>query len=276
MAESTVGGGSMGAPWFDRELREVFNRASLLLVEDDPDIRELIVTLLELAGFEVTACGSAEGALEELREQPFDMVLTDYMLPHRTGAWLLEEAAREGLLDATPVLVVSAHPNPPVNGFEVLQKPFDLDTLVDKVRQRLDLSSKRPKLPSSIGVVNEAPAQAGGGGGGGAASRPEPVDLVLYVSAHSPRSAHAIENIRRVVERFAPDRVRLTIHDLAADPSKGAADAVAFTPTLVMKRPPGPRTFILGHISDPEMLSELLEGYGEELMARRPRPSGSN
>jgi hypothetical protein len=69
MAESTVGGGSMGAPWFERDPREVFNRASLLLVEDDPDIRELVVTLLELAGFEVTACGSAELALEGFGEE---------------------------------------------------------------------------------------------------------------------------------------------------------------------------------------------------------------
>lgn len=268
MAESTVGGGGhQGAPWFNEALRDGLDRPSLLLVEDDPDIRELMVTLLELSDFDVTACDSAEAALEALREAPFDMVLTDYMLPHRTGAWLLQEASLEGLLDATPVLVVSAHPDPPVGGFEVLRKPFDLDDLVEKVRERLDLSSRRPKLPLSIGAV------AGDGAGKEGIPRQvkAPVELVLYVSAHSPRSMHAIENIRRVVSRFAPDRVRLTIHDLSADPSQGAADAVAFTPTLV-KRSPGPRTFILGHITDPDVLSDLLEGCGEELLAHRPRP----
>jgi DNA-binding response OmpR family regulator len=267
MAQWTVGGGSPEGAWLNNEMRQVFDGASLLLVEDDADIRELMVTLLQLAGFEVTACSSAEAALEELREQPFDMVLTDYMLPHRTGAWLLDEASREGLLDATPVLVVSAHPNPPVNGFEVLPKPFDLDDLVDKVRERLDLSSRRSKLPLPVGAMGAVGAQSNDGA---ANAGKDPVELVLYVSAHSPRSAHAIENIRRVVARFAPERVRLTICDLSADPGKGAADAVAFTPTLV-KRSPGPRTFILGHISDPEVLCELLEGCGEELMAGRPR-----
>ncbi len=39
----------------------------------------------------------------------------------------------------------------------------------------------------------------------------------------------------------------------------GEQDSIAFTPTLV-KRSPGPRTFILGHISNPEVLVELLEG----------------
>lgn len=272
MAESTVGGGGhQGAPWFNQELRDGLDRPSLLLVEDDPDIRELMVTLLELSDFDVTACDSAEAALEALREAPYDMVLTDYMLPHRTGAWLLQEASREGLLDATPVLVVSAHPDPPVDGFEVLRKPFDLDDLVEKVRERLDLSTRRPKLPLSIGAV------AGDGAGKEGIPRQvkAPVELVLYVSAHSPRSIHAIENIRRVVSRFAPDRVRLTIHDLSADPSQGAVDAVAFTPTLV-KRSPGPRTFILGHISDPDVLSDLLEGCGEELLAHRPRTPDAN
>jgi DNA-binding response OmpR family regulator len=265
MSESVYNDGAVPAPWLNPEDRQVFAEASVLLVEDDDDIRELIVTLLEIAGFDVTACPSAEAALEQLREQPFDMVLTDYMLPNRTGAWLLGEASREGLLEATPVLVVSAHPNPPVDGFEVLPKPFDLDELIEKVRTRLETSSRRSKLP--------LPAGAGAGAeGNGEASRPRtPVELVLYVSAHSPRSAHALENIRKVVARFAPDRVRLTICDLSADPSKGIADAVAFTPTLV-KRSPGPRTFILGHLSDPDVLTELLEGCGEELMPMRVRP----
>lgn len=265
MSESVNDDGAVPAPWLNPDERQVFAEASVLLVEDDDDIRELIVTLLEIAGFDVTACASAEAALEQLREEPFDMVLTDYMLPNRTGAWLLDEASREGLLDATPVLVVSAHPNPPVNGFEVLPKPFDLDELIEKVRARLETSSRRPKLGLGAGT-------GAGPEGDGEAGRPRtPVELVLYVSAQSPRSAQALANIRKVVANFAPDRVRLTICDLSADPSKGIADAVAFTPTLV-KRSPGPRTFILGHLSDPDVLTELLEGCGEEVMPMKARP----
>ena len=261
MAESVSdGGGYSGIPWLDPQARQVFAGASLLLVEDDRDIRDLMVTLLQLAGFEVTACASAEWALEQLREQPFDMVLTDYMLPNRTGAWLLGEASREGLLEATPVLVVTAHPDPPVAGYEVLPKPFDLDQLVERVRARLDTSGRQPK-PAA------APAGRDGRSGGDGAGARAPVDLVLYVSSHSPQSAHALENIRRVVAQFAPERVRLTVCDLSVDPGGGAADAVAFTPTLV-KRSPGPRTFILGHLSDPTVLADLLEGCGEELVVR--------
>ena len=53
------------------------------------------------------------------------------------------------------------------------------------------------------------------------------------------------------------NRVRLTICDLSQDPSLGNPDGIAFTPTIV-RRSPGPRTFILGHITSPELLLELL------------------
>jgi two-component system response regulator GlrR len=253
------GGGNPDAPgWLGSEMRSVFDGASILLVEDDRDIRELLTTLLELAGFQPTACGTAEAALEELREQTFDLVLTDYMLPNRTGGWLLKQAADEGLIDSTPVLVVTAHPNPSdVVDYEIVQKPFDLDDLVTRVRRRLNTEgAKRPRLPLSTPLPSRRP------GDNTDSDCPDPIELVLYVSAHSPRSAAAVENIKRVLTRFSSSKVRLTICDLESEPHKGAADSVAFTPTLV-KRSPGPRTYILGHLENPELLVELLEGCEE-------------
>lgn len=255
------GGGDSGNPeWLNPEMRSVFEGASILLVEDDADIRELLVTLLQIAGFQPTSCSTAEAALEQLREQPFDLVLTDYMLPNRTGGWLLKQASEEGLLDATPAMVVTAHPSPPdVREYEVIAKPFDLDDLVGKVRRRLGAEgSKRPRMPISAPLTSPRPGDKGDGNG----DCPDPIELILYVSAHSPRSAAAIENIKRVVSRFSSSRISLTICDLSEDPHMGDADAVAFTPTLV-KRSPGPRTFILGHLANPELLVDLLEGCEE-------------
>lgn len=251
--------GDGGLPgWLKAEMRDVFSGASVLLVEDDPDIRELMSTLLTLAGFETTACATAESALEELREQPFDLVLTDYMLPNRTGGWLLQQAGGEGLIDATPVLVVTAHPEAAdVRGFEVIAKPFDLEELVSTVKRHLSGgTTRRPKLPLTRSLLP-------GNGQGKDVDGREPIELVLYVSAHSPRSAHAIKNIKSVLARFESSRIKLTICDLSQDPHQGLVDSVAFTPTLV-KRSPGPRTFILGHITNPEILVEILEACGEE------------
>jgi hypothetical protein len=46
----------------------------------------------------------------------------------------------------------------------------------------------------------------------------EPIELILYVSADSPRSANAITNIKRVLSRYRSDKVTLTICDLARNP----------------------------------------------------------
>ena len=246
-----------GGEWQSQGLRDAFNGASVLLVEDDPDTSEMLVTLLDLAGFTPTACGSAEEALEQLREGSFDLVLTDYMLPCRTGGWLLEQAGAEGLIDSTPVLVLTAHPHPPdIKHHEIISKPFDLDHLVARVQQHLEGPVRRPKMPFSSTLNGDA---IGDGRGG---DRTPQVELVLYVSA-SPRCARAIDTIRGVVARFPQDRVKLTIHDLSTDPTQGVEDSISYTPTLVRRRP-RPRTFILGDITNAEIVVELLQGSGEE------------
>jgi len=95
-------------------------------------------------------------------------------------------------------------------------------------------------------------------GTGNPSECPGPVELILYVSPHSRHSGPAIENIRSVIKRLSSPRVRLTIHDLSKDPSPGEADGVTSTTTLV-ERSPGPRTYILGHVTSPDLLISLLE-----------------
>ena len=259
MADRSYLDGTAGdvAGWIRNEMKDgAFQGASILLVEDDPDIRELMSTLLKMAGFEPTVCSNAEFGLEQLREQPFDLVLTDYALPNRNGAWLLQQAKAEGLLEATPAMIVTAHPNPPdVQEYEVICKPFDLDDLVTRIKQRLD-GTRRFGRPRAAATGSKRPGDNNGG------DCPDPVELILYVSHHSPKSAAAVATIKRVLERFKSPRINLTIYDLAEMPSAGHADSVAFT--QLVKRSPGPRTFIIGHLTNPDILVELLESCGEE------------
>lgn len=240
------------APWGYETGQDHLAQPTVLLVEDERDIREMIATLLDMAGFNVVACDTAECGLNALREQEFDLVLTDYALPRKSGLWLLQEAESEGLIQGTPVLIVTAHPNVDAEThYEIIHKPFDLDELVERVRRRMDSTAgSRRKRP---GAAN----RTGSGTNGDQPECPEPVELILYVSSQSPRSHAAVRNIKQVLERFHSSRVKLTVCDLAANPNAGIEDSVAFTPTLVRKTP-GPRTFILGHITNPELLLELL------------------
>ena len=233
---------------------------TVLLVEDDRDIREMIGTLLDMSGFAVVACDNAECALDALREQEIDLVLTDYALPRQSGMWLLQEAESEGLLQGMPVLIVTAHPHVETSGYEVIQKPFDLDELIERVRRRMEGADSPRRRRASM----PASTRSGNGMGGDEPDCPEPVELFLYISSRSPRSSAAVKTIKKVLERYSSSRVKLTVCNLTDNPTAGIEDSVAFTPTLV-RRSPGPRTFILGHITSPELLLELLADCESDL-----------
>jgi CheY-like chemotaxis protein len=258
MEEQSRSNSQNGNPWAYSEDPDSLAEPAILLVEDDADIREMMATLLSMAGFTVVACDSAECGLNALREQEFDLILTDYALPRQSGLWLLQEAETEGLIQGTPVLIVTAHPDVNTQApYEVIQKPFDLDELIERVRRRTEGANSGPKRKRF-----SMPVENGNGIGGGSHDCPDPVELILYVSSQSARSFAAVRNIKKVLQRFNSSRVKLTVCDLSTNPEAGVEDAVAFTPTLV-RRTPGPRTFILGHITNPELLLELLADCGD-------------
>jgi DNA-binding response OmpR family regulator len=221
--------------------------ASVLVVEDDRDIRDMLTTLLDMAGFAVVPCDTAEAGLTALREQAFDVILTDYALPGHTGLWLLEQAEAEGLIQDAPVLIVTAHPNVAgVGGYEVIEKPFDLDDLVERIRYRVEGEGPRRRRAASTPAPHD--------GDGATRDRDCPVELILYVSSRSPQSLAAVQQVKKVLSRLPASRVKLNVHDLSLDPAPDGA----ISPGTIVRRTPGPRTFIMGHIRNPEILLELL------------------
>lgn len=230
----------------------------ILLVEDDTDIRDMLVTMLEMAGFAVVPCDCAEVALDALREGEFDLVLTDYALPRHSGVWLLQSAEAEGLLQGTPALIVTAHPQVDADGvYEVIRKPFDLDELVERVRHRLEGDRGGRRRRSETPPPDGRHGDANGGGPGS----PGPVELILYVSANSPKADAAVSTMRKVLERFNSPKVVLTVYPLP----ESANCAVADVTKNVAERNVAARTLILGHITNPELLLELIEDREPEL-----------
>jgi hypothetical protein len=94
-----------------------------------------------------------------------------------------------------------------------------------------------------------------------ARSSPTRIELILYVSGSSIASIRAVGNLRRLLQQYQDGQVALSICDLAVEPAAGERDQVAFTPTLY-KQAPGPPLRILGDLSNPQPLVELLEFYG--------------
>jgi len=82
---------------------------TVLIVEDEPDVRMYLQTILEDAGFHVvTACDGEEG-LQKIRAQRPDFISLDLVMPRKTGHRLLMELKKDKDLSRIPVLIVTAH-----------------------------------------------------------------------------------------------------------------------------------------------------------------------
>ena len=118
----------------------------------------------------------------------------------------------------------------------------------------VDVAEKRrpsSNLPRSSAARKSSPANDG-------QTQKPAIELVLYVSSVSPHSTMALRNLRRALAEFSSHPVKLTVHDLSKDPQRAERDGVHFTPTLVSKTP-GPRTWIVGHLGNPQVLQAFLE-----------------
>jgi two-component system response regulator CpxR len=105
---------------------------SVLVVDDDDDIREVIAEILRAEGYDVTCASNGAKALEELhKEHHPDLVLLDLMMPIMSGWEVLEEIQGEERLARIPVVVVSAMHAP--GACEHLAKPVDLERLLSTV-----------------------------------------------------------------------------------------------------------------------------------------------
>jgi CheY-like chemotaxis protein len=87
---------------------------TVLVVDDDPQMRELIMVILELAGYESTEAHDGAAALASLEVNPLpDVVVTDLMMPGMSGMELIRRIRAEALTATLPVLVVSANADAP-------------------------------------------------------------------------------------------------------------------------------------------------------------------
>jgi PAS domain S-box-containing protein len=122
---------------------------SILIVEDDSDLRAYILEVLRGLGYRVRAVSNASAALPILQEtrQRVDLLLTDVVMPGRNGRELGNEAQR--LRPGLPILYMTGYSRNAVvhhgrldEGVEVLQKPIGQQVLATRVRDLLDRAKR--------------------------------------------------------------------------------------------------------------------------------------
>ena len=87
-------------------------RATVLIVEDEPDIQLFSRLYLEMAGFRVLQAVTGEDALDLVATDPPDVVLLDLRMPGMGGLGFLDRVALDGDAARIPVVVMSAHGDP--------------------------------------------------------------------------------------------------------------------------------------------------------------------
>ncbi|MEU8319251.1 response regulator transcription factor [Nonomuraea sp. NPDC048881] len=148
--------------------------ARVLVVDDEPNIRELLSEALELNGFAVRAVSDGRRALEEVARERPDIIVLDVMMPGLDGFTVARRLRAAG--DSPPVLFLTAKDAVPdriagltAGGDDYVTKPFSLEEVVLRLRAILR-RTRPPEEQADDGVLRYA-------------------DLELDVQAHTVRRA---------------------------------------------------------------------------------------
>ncbi|MCL5270764.1 MAG: response regulator, partial [bacterium] len=141
---------------------KAMRHAVILVVDDEPDVRITVRLILQTAGFECRDAATSEEAMDLLRAQPVDLVITDMNLKGSkcSGLELIDQIL--ALNEAIPVILITGYPsvNSAVNAMkhgaiEFLVKPFDRDQLLHLVHKALQERQLRKENQMLLTEVNK-------------------------------------------------------------------------------------------------------------------------
>ncbi len=135
------------------------NRLHILVVDDEPTVRQAIKQLLKHVGYEVEAVENGEAALDLMRQRVFDVVITDFSMPGMYGDQLAARIRQH--TPGQPIIMVTAYAQefkvfgqPYANVDALVLKPFTLQELNEAIKQVV-----RPPQSSQPAMVITGMAQ---------------------------------------------------------------------------------------------------------------------
>src|SRR5437667_2293891 len=142
--------------------RRIRGQPKVLVVDDEPDLLELLELTLSRMGLDTTRAESVNDALRLLDREPFDLCLTDMRLPDGEGLRVVEYITQKAL--DVPVAVITAYGSAEnavaalkAGAFDYLSKPVALEQLRALVKQALKVPEK-PQPATSYQLLGESPA----------------------------------------------------------------------------------------------------------------------
>jgi two-component system nitrogen regulation response regulator NtrX len=116
------------------------NMISIIIIDDDPEIRNMLSSVLEEEGYSIEAVGDGKSALKKCEKLPFDIALIDVELPDTKGTELLTQL--KAIQPKMIRIVITGHPsietaiksvNERADGY--LLKPFNMDNLREMIKK---------------------------------------------------------------------------------------------------------------------------------------------
>jgi two-component system, NtrC family, nitrogen regulation response regulator NtrX len=226
------------------------NRADILVVDDEADIRELVAGILEDEGYATRRAGSADDALAAVQARRPSLIFLDIWLQgsRLDGLQVLEQLKEA---DAElPVVMISGHGNIETavaaikrGAYDFIEKPFKADRLILVADRALEAS----RLKREVRDLKTRSVQA---------------NRIVGKSA-------AVNQLRATLERVAPTNARVMI---SGDPGSGK-ELAARTLHAISTRAPGPFVVINAATMTPEAMDEELFGFEGD--GARPRRVGA-
>lgn len=155
----------------------------ILVVDDEPMMREVLVRYLNLKGFSTTEAQNGEQALNLFQDRPFDLIISDLRMPGMDGLKLLH--AVKGINPRVPIVFISGYGDVPTvveclkaGAENFLAKPLEMDILGKVVLQSLNLPGYQNLSSPQLTPLNQVTLLE-------APSRPEYIKELVYQVSHS-------------------------------------------------------------------------------------------
>lgn len=123
-------------------------KKKILIVDDEPDIGQLIAEILEPYFESITIFDNSEKALESILANHYDLILTDIMMPKLSGEQLIRFSRSHGVL--CPIVFITGQADKDVllsglrlGAADIIEKPFDSQVLISSAQRVIEIEKRR-------------------------------------------------------------------------------------------------------------------------------------
>ena len=142
---------------------------SILVVDDEENIKQLLRDILEDEGYFVEVASSLQETKEKLREKDFDIIFLDVWLPDGEGTEIIESIKKNS--PHTKVIMISGHANIPIavkalklGAYDFLEKPLSTEAIIavlekaeEEIKKELEFEFLKQKQESDIEIIGNSP-----------------------------------------------------------------------------------------------------------------------